>query len=62
MFRRLFFENWVSLFSLIAFITAASIYLTTFYRALLMKRPQIDRMSSLPFENETSVPAAHDAE
>lgn len=55
MFRRLFFENWVSLFSLIAFITAASVYLTIFFRALRMKRVQIDRFARLPFENETSV-------
>ena len=58
MFRRLLFENWVSLFSLIAFITAASVYLTIFYRALRMKRAQIDRFSSRPFDAET--PVSHD--
>ena len=55
MFRRLFFEDWVSLFPLIALITAASVYVTIFYRAVRMKRPQIDRMASLPFEAENSV-------
>jgi len=55
MFRRLLFENWVSLFPLIAFITAGSVYATIFYRAVRMKRPQIDRMASLPFESETSI-------
>lgn len=54
MFRRLLFENWVSLFSLIAFITAASVYVTIFYRAIRMKRGQIERFSQLPFENETA--------
>jgi hypothetical protein len=57
MFRRLLFEDWVSLFPLIALITAGSVYATIFYRAIRMKRPQIDRMSSLPFESENSVSA-----
>ena len=55
MFRRLFFENWISLFSLIAFITALSVYVTIFYRAIWMNRKQIDRFSKLPFESEKSV-------
>lgn len=55
MFRRLLFEDWVSLFPLIALITAGSVYVTIFYRALRMKRPQIERMAQLPFENENSV-------
>jgi hypothetical protein len=55
MFRRLFFEDWVSLFPLIALITAGSVYATIFYRAIRMKRPQIDRMASLPFASETRV-------
>jgi hypothetical protein len=55
MFRRLLFENWISLFSLVAFITAASVYVTIFYRAIRMKRAQIDRFSNLPFESENQV-------
>jgi hypothetical protein len=55
MFRRLLFEDWVSLFPLIALITAGSVYATIFYRAIRMKRTQIDRMAQLPFETEHSV-------
>jgi len=55
MFRRLFFEDWVSLFPLIALITAGSVYATIFYRALRMKRVQIDHFARLPLETETSV-------
>jgi hypothetical protein len=55
MFRRLLFVNWISLFSLVAFITAASVYVTIFYRAIRMKRAQIDRFSNLPFESENQV-------
>ncbi len=55
MFRRLLFEDWVSLFPLIALITAGSVYATIFYRALRMKRAQIDHFARLPLESETSV-------
>lgn len=55
MFRRLLFEDWVSLFPLIALITAGSVYATIFYRAIRMKRAQIDRFARLPLETETSV-------
>ncbi|MDF3058770.1 MAG: hypothetical protein K0R17_2985 [Rariglobus sp.] len=55
MFRRLLFEDWVSLFPLIALITAGSVYATIFFRAIRMKRAQIDRFARLPFESEDSV-------
>jgi hypothetical protein len=54
MFRRLLFEDWVSLFPLIALITAGSVYVTIFFRALRMKPQQVDRFSRLPFESEPS--------
>jgi hypothetical protein len=56
MFRRLVFENTAALFTLAAFITAVSIYLTISWRALRMKRPQVERFANLPFETPT--PAA----
>lgn len=56
MFRRLVFENYAAIFTLAAFITALSIYLMISWRALRMKRPQIERFENLPFEIET--PAA----
>jgi hypothetical protein len=57
MFHRLIFENWVSLFPLVALITAVSIYASIFYRALRMKPPQIEHFSQLPFAAEASAPA-----
>ena len=51
MFRRLLFENWVSIFTLIAFITSASFYVSFAWSALRMKRVQIDRLSHLPFDD-----------
>jgi hypothetical protein len=57
MFRRLVFENSAALFTLVAFITAASIYVTFAWRALRMKRAQVDRFAHLPFAEEAATPA-----
>ncbi|MFA6959480.1 MAG: hypothetical protein WC205_01865 [Opitutaceae bacterium] len=57
MFHRIFLDNWISLFPLVALITAGSVYVAIFYRAVRMKSPQIDRMAGLPFESENSVSA-----
>jgi hypothetical protein len=53
MFRRLVFENTAALFTIVAFITASSIYVTIAWRALRMKRPQVERFENLPFADET---------
>ena len=53
MFRRLVFENSAALFTIAAFITAVSIYVSISWRALRMKRPQVDRFANLPFETPT---------
>ena len=59
MFRRLVFENSAALFTLAAFITAVSIYVTISWRALRMRRSQVARFENLPFE--TATPAARPA-
>lgn len=56
MFRRLVFENTAAMFTLAAFITAVSIYVSIAWRALRMKRPQVAHFENLPFQTET--PAA----
>lgn len=56
MFRRLAFENSSALFTIVAFVTAASIYVTFGWRALRMKRAQVVRFENLPFD--TATPAA----
>ena len=57
MFQRIIFENWVCVFPLVAFITAASVYATILDRTLRMKNGQIDHFSQLPFAAEASVPS-----
>ena len=53
MFRRLVFENSAAVFTIVAFVTAASIYLLFAWRALRMKRPQITHLENLPFDAAT---------
>lgn len=61
MFKRLVFENSAAIFTIAAFITAVSIYVTISWRALRMKRPQIERFENLPFETATPC-ARHEAD
>lgn len=53
MFRRLIIEDWTVIFTIAAFITALSVYVTIFYRALRMQPPQIDHLANLPFDDQT---------
>lgn len=61
MFQRLIYEDSAALFTLTAFITAASIYTTIGWRALRMKRSQVERFAELPFTAATPA-ARHDAD
>lgn len=61
MFRRLLFDHWVSLFPLIAFITAASVYVTITWRALRMRRTEVEKFARLPLEDTAQPVADHEA-
>ncbi|MDP3070611.1 MAG: hypothetical protein Q8N18_09995 [Opitutaceae bacterium] len=61
MFRRLLLEDHAAIFTIAAFITAASIYVAFAWRALRMRRPQIERFENLPFATPTPA-ARHDAD
>ncbi len=61
MFKRLLLDDSAALFTVIAFLTATSIYFTIGWRALRMKRPQLERFENLPFATETP-PARHDTD
>jgi hypothetical protein len=60
MFRRLILEDSAALFTLAAFITAASIFVAITWRALHMDRAQTAKFEHLPFDTET--PAASETE
>jgi hypothetical protein len=59
MFKRLIFEDSAALFTIVAFVTAASIYVSVSWRALRMRRPQLERFENLPFVTATPA-ASHD--
>ncbi len=61
MFRRLVFENYATTCTIIAFITASTIYVVFAWRALRMKRPQVARFENLPFATPTPS-ARHEAD
>lgn len=56
MFRRIILDNWVAIFPLVSFITAAAVYVTITYKALRMRRGQIDRFAQLPFNDQPEAP------
>lgn len=53
MFRRLVLDHSAALFTVSAFITAVSIYVGITWRALRMKRPQLEHFENLPFSTPT---------
>ncbi|MEO6243858.1 MAG: hypothetical protein ABIQ12_00365 [Opitutaceae bacterium] len=61
MFRRLILEDSAVFYTLAAFATALSIYLTITWRALRMQRTTINRFENLPFATATP-PASHESD
>lgn len=53
MFKRLIFEDYAALCTLIAFIVAATIFIATVWRAIRMPKAQIQRFANLPFESDS---------
>ena len=57
MFKRLLLDDTATLFTLVAFVTAAVIFVAIAWRAVRMPRAQVDRFANLPFNSDTA--AAH---
>ncbi len=55
MFKRLILEDSSSLYVIVAFVTAATIFITLTWRALRMPRAQVERFSQLPFASNSDV-------
>jgi hypothetical protein len=60
MFRRLLLDNSTTLFTFVAFLSSASIFVSFLWRALRMKSQQVDHFSNLPLQTEKPA-ARHDA-
>lgn len=61
MFRRLILEDTAALYTLAAFATAFSIYVTCAWRALRMSPGTTERFENLPFATATP-PASHETD
>ncbi len=53
MFQRLILQDSAALYTIAAFAAATSIFCSVAWRALRMRRPQIERFAQLPFETPT---------
>jgi len=53
MFKRLVLDSSVALVTIIAFVTALTIYVAFAWRALRMRQTQLSRFENLPFETPT---------
>lgn len=51
MFRRLVLEHWMAVFTITAFVTALTVYVSCAWRALRMKPVQRDRFARMPLED-----------
>ncbi len=51
MFRRLILEQWMAVFTLTAFVTALSVYVSIAWSALRMTPVQRERFARLPLED-----------
>ena len=60
MFRRLLIEDWTAIFTIAAFITALSVYVTIFYRTVRMRQAKADELAQLPFADEPTTTSRHE--
>lgn len=51
MFRRLLLDHWMAVFTLTAFATALSVYLSMAWRAARMPREQREHFANLPLKD-----------
>jgi len=53
MFKRLLLDDTTAIFTLLAFVTAAVIFIAIAWRAIRMPREQVDRFANLPFNADS---------
>lgn len=52
MFKRLMLDDTTAIVTVVAFLTAATIYAGAVWRAFRMKRPQVERLASIPLADD----------
>jgi hypothetical protein len=61
MFEHVVYADSAKVITIVAFAAAFSIFVTISWRAVRMKRPQIDHLANLPFSTATPA-ASHESE
>jgi hypothetical protein len=61
MFKRLLLEDSAAICTVVAFVTAVTIFVAIAWRALRMPRAQADRFANLPFTSESAA-TRHDSQ
>ena len=56
MFKRLILEDSSTLYVIIAFVTAATIFMTITWRAVRMPQAQVEKFAQLPFAPDSPLP------
>ncbi len=54
MFKRLVFEDYAVVCTVIAFLVVAAIFLATVWKAIRMPKAQLKHFANLPFEDDAS--------
>lgn len=54
MFKRILYEEWTLIVPIISFVVTASVFVSFFIRAILMKKDTIDHLANLALENEVT--------
>jgi len=54
MFQRILYEDRQLVFPIVAFTAAAAFFVVMSWRALRMKRPQVERLARMPLEAENT--------
>jgi hypothetical protein len=58
MFKRVFVEDWAVMIPIISFCIFAAVFLLVSIRAMLLRKPERERMASLPLEGMPTSPSS----
>lgn len=53
MFRRLFLDHATAWFTVVAFVTAVTVFASMVWHALRLPRARLSRLAQLPFQSDT---------
>ncbi len=57
MFKRILVEDWAQIIPVISFFIFAAVFLVVTIRAIRLRKPERERLASLPLENESTNPS-----